>query len=211
MTQSRQIKNSEGCLSLIFKLFGLFGDEDTATSLPYRRRESILTAPEREFYLVLLQAVESRATVIPKVGLQDIFFITDKEKYQTARNRIAQRHLDFLICENNSLRPLFGIELDDSSHKEAAHQKRDAFKNLVFEAALLPLIRVPVKHKFDVITLQTLLTPQFNQADKTGEPPLCPNHKVPMVRKTARHGEFKGKDFYSCPNYPTCKELINIE
>jgi len=172
MTQSRQAKNSEGCLSLIFKLFGLFGDEDTATSLPYRRRDSILTAPEREFYLVLLKALEDKAMVIPKVGLQDVFFITDKEKYQTARNRIAQRHVDFLICENHTLRPLFAIELDDRSHNEATHQKRDAFKNLVFEAALLPLIRVPVKHKFDVDALQKLLTPHFDQAEKTDVPPV---------------------------------------
>lgn len=208
--QGRTVKQADGCLSLIFRLFNLNQREDRADNLPYRKRESLLTHAELDFYKTLLQALDSQSVVIPKVGLQDVFFITDKERYLHYRNRISTRHIDFLICEPKTLKPLFGIELDDSSHSRAETQKNDLFKDMVFDAAMLPLVRFPVKGTFKAEEIKEKLQPFFKQEDKAEEAPLCPNCKIPMVRKTARQGEYKGKDFWSCPNYPTCKELVNI-
>jgi hypothetical protein len=42
------------------------------------------------------------------------------------------------------------------------------------------------------------------------EPPLCPQHAVPMVLRTARSGRNAGNDFWGCPRYPDCKQVINI-
>ncbi len=210
MTRRRQAQEFEGCLSAFFGLFGLGVKQDTVTSLPYRTKESILTAAENRFYLVLIKAVENKAVIIPKVGLQDVFAINDRENYRSFRNRISTRHIDFLICEVNTLRPMFGVELDDSSHNKAETQKHDLFKNMVFEAALLPLVRVPVKQNYHVEELKAVLQEYFKKEESPQTQPSCPNCKIPMVRKTARHGEFKGSDFYACTNYPTCKEIINI-
>lgn len=207
----RVTQDIDGCLTAIFRLFGIKPNQETVTSLPYRRRDSLLTPAEHHFYLSLLQAVDNRAVIVPKVGLQDVFFITDKEKYQHYRNRISTRHIDFLICETGTLRPLFGIELDDSSHNRAETQRLDLFKNMVFEAALLPLVRFPLKGTFYIEEIKAKLQPYFEQNEKTETPPLCPNCKVPMVRKTARQGEHKGQDFWACPNYPTCTKLFNIQ
>lgn len=209
--QRRQFQEFDGCLSAIFRLFGLAEKEDPTKSLPYRRRDSILTPAEHSFYITLLHALENKAVVVPKVGLQDVFFITDREHYQAARNRISTRHIDFLICETGTLKPLFGIELDDSSHNKTETQKHDLFKNLVFEAALLPLARIRVKNTYDVNEIQAAIEPYFIKWELTNTPPTCPNCKIPMVRKTARHGDHKGQDFWACSNYPTCKELMNIE
>lgn len=206
----RQAREFEGCLSAIFRLFGMGVKEETPTSLPYRTKESILTAAENRFYLALLKAIDNKAVIVPKVGLQDVFFITDKEKYLHYRNRISTRHIDFLICETGTLKPLFGIELDDSSHNRAETQKNDLFKNMVFEAALLPLVRIPLKGSLNTEELREKLQPFFKQEEKAEVTPICPNCKIPMVRRTARQGEHKGQDFWACPNYPTCKELINI-
>lgn len=210
--QRRTSQQADGCLSAILGLFGIKPKQqvETATTLPYRRRDSLLTPAEHHFYLSLLQAIENRAVIVPKVGLQDVFFITDREKYQHYRNRISTRHIDFLICETGTLKPLFGIELDDSSHSRSETQKNDLFKNMVFDAAMLPLVRFPVKGTFSTEEIKEKLLPFFKQEEKAEEAPLCPNCKIPMVRKTARQGEHKGKDFWACSNYPTCKELINI-
>lgn len=204
------MQRGEGCLTAIFNLFGIKPEQETATTLPYRRRDSILSPAEYDFYTTLLHALENRVVIIPKVGLQDVFFITNRERYQHYRNRISTRHVDFLICEPKTLKPLFGIELDDSSHSRAETQKNDIFKDMVFDAAMLPLVRFPVKGTFNAEEIKEKLQPFFKQEEKTEEAPLCPNCKIPMVRKTARQGEHKGKDFWACSNYPTCKELINI-
>jgi hypothetical protein len=213
MSTRREIeKDIDGCLSAIFSLFGLTGEKEKSLPLPYKTKESILTKAEYRFYLVLIQAIENKAVVIPKVNLNDVFSITENEHYQSARNRISQRHIDFLVCEENTLHPLFGIELDDSSHNEESHKQRDEFKNKVFIAATLPLIRVPVKHSFDMTELKTTLQPYLkkdeikNEVEVKEMPPLCPNCGIPMVIKTAKRGGFTGEDFYACPNYPKCTE-----
>lgn len=42
------------------------------------------------------------------------------------------------------------------------------------------------------------------------EPPRCPRCGVPMVLRVARRGNQPGRLFYGCPNYPLCREIINI-
>lgn len=206
----RNIKqSSNGCFGLIFTALDLLFGKSKA-ELPYRRKESILTPIESRFYVALNQAIEDRAVIVPKVGLQDIFSIIEKVHYVAARNRISTRHVDFLVCELSTFRPLFGVELDDSSHNSSSRKQSDDFKNSVFEAASLPLVRVPAKQQFNVNELKTIIQPYFEKAESTGTAPQCPNCGIPMVRKTARQGDFKGRDFYGCPNYPTCREIVNI-
>ncbi len=207
--QRKTEKNFDGCLSLILNLFGL-NNKDTAESLPYRRKASVLTPAEHRFYLTLIQALENKAVIFAKVGLQDVFSIIDREKYHSFRNRIVQRHIDFLICDLDTLHPLFGVELDDSSHNQPKNKSRDEFKNLVFEAALLPLIRIPVKADYNLDQLKIKLQPYFKKEQVADTPPSCPTCKTPMVRRTAKQGDFKGRDFYACSNYPKCREIINI-
>ncbi|HNC32154.1 MAG TPA: DUF2726 domain-containing protein [Cyclobacteriaceae bacterium] len=200
-------------MNILLKLLSLPRIESQKLYLPYGKKDSILTPAESRFYRALLEALENRAVIVPKVGLQDVFDILDREQYRKARNRISTRHIDFLICEIGTLRPLFGIELDDSSHNKPEAQRRDELKNRVFAAAMLPLVRIPVTGTFKVEFIQEKIQPFFEKEEKKegpSEAPLCPNCKIPMVRKTAQRGEHKGQDFWACPNYPTCKELINI-
>lgn len=109
----------------------------------------ILTASEYKFYLVLRSITDLRSFIIcPKVGLKDLFEVNSgiqaREKYFA---KISQKHLDFLICDSD-LRPLFAIELDDKSHKMAATQARDQFKDALFQNAGLPLYRVPTASSY---------------------------------------------------------------
>lgn len=210
MTQKRVEKNLDGCLSVILNLFGI-QPKQAAVPLPYKVRESLLTPAELRFHTALTQAVEGRAAIYPKVGLQDVFSITDREGYRAARNRISTRHVDFLICELGTLKPLFGVELDDSSHNRTETQRHDLFKNQVFEMGHLALVRVTARQQYNVDELKNALQEFFPKEAGTQTPPLCPNCKIPMVRRTARQGEHKGQEFWACPNFPTCKELINIE
>lgn len=43
-----------------------------------------------------------------------------------------------------------------------------------------------------------------------GTKPLCPECKIPMVRRVVSKGPNLGKKFYDCPNYPKCREIIEI-
>ena len=47
--------------------------------------------------------------------------------------------------------------------------------------------------------------------EKTDEPPKCPKCGVPMVIRVAKSGDRKGQQFWGCPNYPKCRQIINLQ
>jgi hypothetical protein len=152
--------------------------------------------------------------------LTDIFFVPHRNENVTYFNRIAQKHLDFLVCDSITMKPLLGIELDDSSHDENSRQKRDDFIEKVFQGAGLPLLRLPVLHEYNTREISAKIAPflkdkigvspiapQPKNDKSVGSVPLCPKCGIPMVIRTAAHGEHKGKQFYGCQNYPRCQEM----
>lgn len=134
-----------GCLSAILRLFGMRLGERPAVGepLPYGLRDRFLSAAELSFYRVLRDVVGGRGVVLAKVGLGDLFTVKRPHENRGARNKIDRKHVDFLICEPATLRPLCGVELDDKSHRRADRVARDRFVEGVFAAAGLPLVRVP--------------------------------------------------------------------
>jgi hypothetical protein len=105
--------------------------------LPYRLRDDFLSPAERSLYGVLCAAVGEWATVCPKISLGHVFYPQsgDHSANMSYRNRIAQKHVDSLLCDPASMRPLLGVELDDASHQCPDRQNRDVFVDQVFAAA----------------------------------------------------------------------------
>ena len=118
--------------------------------LPYYLTKSVLTKSELNFYKVLLNYVDNNSLILSKVSLQDIFKI-GKSTYSsstTFRNKIARKHVDFLICDKNTLSPLYAIELDDSSHMREDRQERDSFIDKVYSHVGLKLIHIKAKYNY---------------------------------------------------------------
>lgn len=119
---------------------------------PYHARP-ILTRREQQFYRLLRQEANRCGCLIcPKVGLKDLMAVSRKGRYMKYFRLIAQKHVDFVICDEN-LRVLFAIELDDSSHDTREAQRRDRFKDRAFRAAQIPLKRV---REYDAKTVRAL-------------------------------------------------------
>lgn len=108
---------------------------------PYQAKP-LLTNREYRFYLLLQRETERRGLLIcPKVGLKDLIGVSTRHNYMKYFRPIAQKHIDFVICDQ-SLHVLFAIELDDSSHDTKEAHKRDHFKDQAMRAARIPLKRV---------------------------------------------------------------------
>ena len=210
-----------GCLSVIFPFLKRSQKETTSKALPYRLRDDFLSPAEFSFYKVLLSLVGARLTIQSKVRLADVFFVARPNENAGFFNRIAQKHLDFLVCDSVTMKPLFGIELDDSSHKRNDRQERDEFVENVCQVAGLPLLRVPVQREYnsreiaaqiapllkDKVSVPVDVPPQPEINKQVGSVPLCPKCGIPMVLRTVAQGEHKGKQFYGCQNYPRCREM----
>ena len=126
------------CILLLVLVFILYRRKNY---YPYAARH-LLTKREYRFYLLLREiADEYHYLICPKVGLKDLLAVTDKKQYMKYFHKIAQKHVDFVICDQN-LHVLFAIELDDSTHETRDARKRDHFKDKAFAAAGIPLKRI---------------------------------------------------------------------
>jgi len=105
-----------GCLAAIRRVLGLGAAPQQVPSglqeeLPYRVRDDFLSPAERSLYGVLCAAVGEWATVCPKIALADVFYPQSGDRSANAsyRNQITQKHVDFLLCNPGSMRPLLGV------------------------------------------------------------------------------------------------------
>lgn len=108
---------------------------------PYHAR-NLLTRREYKFYMLLREAAKAhRCLICPKVGVKDLLQVSDRRNYMKYFHKIAQKHVDFVICDEQ-LHVLFALELDDSTHETKDARERDHFKNKAFCAAGIPLKRI---------------------------------------------------------------------
>jgi hypothetical protein len=194
------------------------GSDQSSNQLeyPYCLRDDFLSPAEHSFLMVLRSAVENLVLVHAKVNLADLFYVrsNDPSKYRIYTNKIDRKHVDFLLCDPKTVRPIVGIELDDKSHQRSDRQSRDDFVENVFAAANLPLIRIPVRNSYSMSQLVSQLQPYLGGAKSLAsgsqrpsrEPsPRCGSN---MVLRTARSGENEGDRFWGCPNFPKCRGIV---
>jgi predicted RNA-binding Zn-ribbon protein involved in translation (DUF1610 family) len=222
--------DKSGCLFVLFHLLGLLPKQGTSNGeeriaeaelveLPYRVRDDFLSPAEQGFYFALTTAVGDRGVVCPKVRLGDLLFTTDKQNFWKHTNRVNQKHVDFVVCSRETLKPLVVIELDDSSHQRAAARERDEFKDAAFAAAGLPFVRIAVKRNYDAAEVASTVMPYLEVAAAgaipfasvaTSSQPTCPKCGVAMVQRTATRGQQAGKPFFGCQNFPKCREVATV-
>lgn len=208
-----------GC-SLLSLFFGTPAPK--TDTLSYHLRDDFLSAAELNFFRVLQAVVGQHALIMSKVNLKDLFWVSrsDYSAYQRAINKIDRKHVDFLLCDPQSVKPIVALELDDKSHQRADRQSRDLFVEDVFAGAGLPLVRVTVRRSYSRAELVNLLAPYFanrspDYAMPTAEPstttPICPKCGGEMVLRTVKKGENAGKQFWGCANYPQCRSVLAYE
>lgn len=194
-----------------------------AIEYPYFVRDDFLSPAEHSFFLVLKSVVSELALVCPKVGLGDVFYAksNDYSQYRTYTNKIDRKHVDFLLCNPKTVRPILGIELDDKSHQRADRQERDEFVENVFAKAKLPLLRVSVKRSYSIAEIKSLLQPYLGENGLLVSPlpvtqdvnptPKCPKCGSEMVLRTAKSGPNQGEKFWGCSNFPKCRGILKWE
>lgn len=126
---------------------------DKKKEFNYQKIECLFTPAERSFYGVLKQIVGIKAEVFGKVRVADILVPEkgmSKSNWQTAFNKVAAKHFDFILCSKNDLSILCAIELDDSSHGSESRNERDAFLDQVCKKAQVNLIRIPAKQTYSL-------------------------------------------------------------
>lgn len=124
---------------------------------PYVRAKALFSPAERSFVGVLDQAVGPEHRVFGKIRVADLASVKPglgASARQGAFNRIAAKHVDFVVCRASDLSVICAVELNDSSHLSKRVQARDKLLTNVCAAIGLPLIQVPAKRAYSVHELQ---------------------------------------------------------
>jgi uncharacterized protein DUF2726 len=115
----------------------------------YKLTQSLFTASEAAFYVALLLAAGQRYVVFAKVRLADLCQDLDRWADTVAFNQVSSKHVDFVLCDATTFRPVLAVELDDRSHLRATRRTRDALVDRIFRTMGLGVYRQWVRRSYD--------------------------------------------------------------
>ena len=122
---------------------------------PYERRGVMLGPAEINFFRTLQSAVREDWIILSMVRLTDVIKVRPKTRqHQIWQSRIFGKHIDFVICDYETLEVKLAIELEDISRRRAERKSRDRFVNTALTAAGLPLLRVKVEEKYETSAIR---------------------------------------------------------
>ena len=124
----------------------------------YKRKSSVLTQTENDFYGQLCNALYYaglKVIVWPQVNVSSIIESvgSDSQQRMKAFNRICRKSVDYVIVNQKTRETILCIELDDYTHNRNSRKERDDFINAVFNNVGIPLLRVKAElnYNFDEI------------------------------------------------------------
>ncbi len=116
-------------------------EDKSQKQVEYISKNYLLTKAEQTFFNLLLENINADFYVATQVHLADV--VRPREKKDIGLlNRIARKHLDFVIIEKRTSKILMAIELDDKSHSRDYVSRRDQAKNYALKNAGINLVRV---------------------------------------------------------------------
>jgi len=192
--------------------------KDPDDRLPYRLREMFLSTPELALLRVLQNMVRGHYVICPKVALNDIFYIVRPNENVHFFNKIFRKHVDFLLCEPDTLQPAFGIEIVKPINRNETREP-DQFMEDLFLSAGLPLVHVlssdryledDLTELFKLSLMKVKETNPLRASTGTDSVPMCPVCGRMMVLRIHRNGPEKGKKYYGCMDSPKCNGVVEI-
>ena len=149
-------------LAIVKKMGGLPGPERERH--PFKKKDWLFSKAERSFFGVLKQAASSEFEVFAMVRLADVLWLPKgTPNAQGHRNRVDQKHVDFVLCEPKDIAPVLVIELDDASHKRQDRQERDALVDEILADAGLPILHVAVEPGYNVDGLRQAIRQKIDE------------------------------------------------
>ncbi|MGA2223930.1 MAG: DUF2726 domain-containing protein [Syntrophobacteraceae bacterium] len=134
-------------------------------SWSFKRQPALFSPAERSFMGVLEQVLGSEYTVFGKVRIADLIKPENGVGRQIAFNRIARKHVDFVVCNATDLSVIGVIELDDKNDNPDGLQKWDAFVDKAFASAGIPITRFPARAAYSLPASKESIQRSFKLID----------------------------------------------
>lgn len=147
----------------------------------YQKRGRVMNESEQALFINLQKILGDEYIVLSKVRIEDFVDVKRGEVSQSShwglRGRIKSRHVDFLVCDRATTKPLLAIELDGKSHNDLGRQVRDQFVNDLYKAINLPIEHIHVGGNFLELSQKIKQILQKSPTPTTSQPqPPQPQH-----------------------------------
>ncbi len=154
---------------------------------------------EQNFYTQFLYHCPKNMMVNCKVRLADVCEINGNHNWKLF-SKLSQKHVDFVVCDKNTSKVMFVIELDDRSHLGVNAQRRDKEKEYFLHKAGIRIYRVKAAKKYTQQIIQVLDESGYLQKHsnvKRGCSDPCPkcNNELELISMSFPN---KGMVFKSC-------------
>lgn len=176
------------------------------------------TKAEQNFFVQFNRLLPDQYYLVAKVRLADLCK-PENAKNIVAFNKIARKHIDFVLIERSSSKVICCIELDDKSHQRKDSQRRDRDKDYSLREAGITLHRVKIARNYTKTILNIVekcSVKEIAHQKETNGPnfmvnPLslntCPRCKSSDYKTVKMKWPNKGREFQKCNN---CTYKSNI-
>ncbi|MCT4686851.1 DUF2726 domain-containing protein [Vallitalea sp.] len=124
---------------------------------------SLLSKAEFSFYKILYNiCLELDVTLFTKVRVADIIKVGKIENRQTYFNKIKSKHVDFVLCNTQTLKPIICIELDDKSHNNNDRNNRDKFMDEIIGIAGFKSLHIKCSYSYNRQLLKEKIQNELN-------------------------------------------------
>lgn len=187
--------------------------------LPYRLREQFLTTTELALFHTLTELMGKRYLICPKVSLNELFYIVRPNENVHFFNKFFRKHLDFLLCDPQTLSPAFGVEIVRLTTKGEVRES-DKFMDDLFLDAGLSLVHVPSSEQYNAADIVALFqiamakiggTISLRMDSVFDSVPNCPVCGKMMVLRIHRDSAYSGKKYYGCMDSPRCAGMVAVD
>jgi len=114
------------------------------------KKGPLLNRDQREFYRILQNAVADHLRIFAKVHLADLVSVrADGKDHESLQNRVDAAHVDFVLCDPESLEPRLAIQMHDARQQEDDEHppaEDDPFLGDTLSGVGLPLLTIEKNH-----------------------------------------------------------------
>ena len=119
--------------------------------------KALMSRGELKFFRALEAAVGSQYRVFSKVRLADIVQpakTSNRSAWYSAFGVIKSKHVDFVVCDPETLEFRLVVELDDKSHGRSDRAERDQKVDDILAQANIPVLHFPARAVYSVEEIQ---------------------------------------------------------
>ena len=129
-------------LELSGKINNTNSAEIKKTTYNYQAKQYFMTKSENDFFRMLDNVASDRYFIFPQAHLSAILDEKIKgQNWKAAFKHINGKSVDYVLCDKQSLKPVYAVELDDYTHTYKNRQERDKEVERMFQCAGVPLVR----------------------------------------------------------------------